>query len=339
VDGIGARGARGGHLAARFVLPLAALLVSACGKPATEATATPSLAALPATEAPFGASFVTATRPADGPRAAEAAPAPSTTPTPTATPVLYAIQPGDTLFDLAIRMGISLEQLLALNPGLQPELLSIGQSIVLPPQPTPAGQPAAIAPAATGQLTIQGLNWAADYSGRSWVFGELVNQGPGAVRDVRVRVAFQADTGAELAVYEVWTAPDTILPGGKAVFGILANEDVSDAWHPLAAVVAADATAAEGVHFDLAAEEVRVTIGGGLVTYEGRVRNRSDRPANQIVIVAVFYDDRARILGYRQQLLSATLEPGSTASFEAQASLPAGEVADHAVIVQGRVTQ
>lgn len=44
----------------------------------------------------------------------------------------YIVQPGDTLFSIANRFGISLQALLAANPGLQPGLVFVGQLITIP---------------------------------------------------------------------------------------------------------------------------------------------------------------------------------------------------------------
>jgi murein DD-endopeptidase MepM/ murein hydrolase activator NlpD len=44
----------------------------------------------------------------------------------------YTVQPGDTLFEIARRFGVTLEALLAVNPGLAPDALAVGQQLVIP---------------------------------------------------------------------------------------------------------------------------------------------------------------------------------------------------------------
>lgn len=59
---------------------------------------------------------------------------PSATVPPTATPVvvLYTIQAGDTLFDIALRYGVTVEAIREAN-GLAPDaILQIGQEIKIP---------------------------------------------------------------------------------------------------------------------------------------------------------------------------------------------------------------
>ena len=53
----------------------------------------------------------------------------------------YTIQPGDTFFQIAQRLGLSLQALVAANPGIDPNRLQVGQVICIPvpvvPPPSP----------------------------------------------------------------------------------------------------------------------------------------------------------------------------------------------------------
>lgn len=51
---------------------------------------------------------------------------------PERTAQYYVIQAGDTLFDIARRFNIRLSDVMAANPGINPDRLQIGQTIVLP---------------------------------------------------------------------------------------------------------------------------------------------------------------------------------------------------------------
>jgi LysM repeat protein len=51
---------------------------------------------------------------------------------PTPTPFKHEIQPGDTLYGLALKYNISLDRLVSANPGLDTSLLSIGTMVNIP---------------------------------------------------------------------------------------------------------------------------------------------------------------------------------------------------------------
>lgn len=73
------------------------------------------------------------------------APTPTETPAPSATPlppIEITLPPNYFCVDLAAVYNVSLQSILALNPGLQCELLVVGQSILIPqPTTTPAPPP------------------------------------------------------------------------------------------------------------------------------------------------------------------------------------------------------
>ncbi len=48
---------------------------------------------------------------------------------------LFTIEPGDTFIGIAGRFGYTLDALLAINPGIDPDRLQVGQQICLPPAP------------------------------------------------------------------------------------------------------------------------------------------------------------------------------------------------------------
>ena len=57
---------------------------------------------------------------------------------PTATPFVHIVQQGETLLGIAIRYGVTLDELLLVNPGVDPRILSVGSNISIP---GPSGEP------------------------------------------------------------------------------------------------------------------------------------------------------------------------------------------------------
>jgi LysM repeat protein len=63
---------------------------------------------------------------------ASAVPTSTATVPPSPTPVTYTVQPGDTLFDIALALGIPLDALMAANGLSDPNALAVGQVLVVP---------------------------------------------------------------------------------------------------------------------------------------------------------------------------------------------------------------
>jgi len=63
------------------------------------------------------------------------APTPTLTPTPTQTPkapVIHVIEPGDGLLAIADRYGVTLDEIMAANPDVDPRRMAVGQEVVIP---------------------------------------------------------------------------------------------------------------------------------------------------------------------------------------------------------------
>ncbi len=45
---------------------------------------------------------------------------------------IYIIQEGDTLYNVALRFNVSLDDLIAANPSIDPNVLAAGQQVVIP---------------------------------------------------------------------------------------------------------------------------------------------------------------------------------------------------------------
>jgi len=115
---------------------------------------------------------------------ASAIPTPTETLVPTATPYVYRVQPGDTLFAIALELGVSLTDLMALNDLTETSVLDVGQELLVPtpggPPPPTATQAVATETPATAQapsVAIVGVSGAGDLATEAI---QIINSGGGA---------------------------------------------------------------------------------------------------------------------------------------------------------------
>jgi LysM repeat protein len=52
---------------------------------------------------------------------------------------VYVVQSGDIPLTIAEQFGITVEALLAANPGINPNGLQVGQELIIPPPPPESG--------------------------------------------------------------------------------------------------------------------------------------------------------------------------------------------------------
>lgn len=144
-------------------------------------------------------------------------PPPTETPAPTPTPFTYTVKQGDTMLAIAFNYGLSLEQLLAANPTVQPRLLSVGTVLVIPlegqlstPEPTAAllrlqaSQPVCY-PQADGGL---------------WCLMMVLNDQEMAVENLTGRISLFSTGGESLNSQTVYAPLDLLKPGEKAALAV-----------------------------------------------------------------------------------------------------------------------
>jgi LysM repeat protein len=273
-------------------------------------------------------------------------PAPTNTPAPTPTPAVHIIQPGDTLLGIALQYGVTLDELYQVNGVLKPELLQIGQAVVIPVpgsvgKPTNNNSGAVIAPTQP-PLPVQ-VEHAARYQtpvGSVWVLGEVFNSTDQPIENVQVRVSLLDATGQEVDSALPFVALDTIPPGGRVPFSVLFEGPPVDVLDFQAYVVRADP--AYNYHSRYAALEVsdvQKKQEGTQYRVSGKVTNSGASNVAGAQAVITLYDDQGRVSGFRQYaLLDDQLGPGGAATFEVLVSPDpsAPNVANSTVSAQAR---
>ncbi|MDR7871210.1 MAG: LysM peptidoglycan-binding domain-containing protein [Tissierellaceae bacterium] len=162
---------------------------------------------------------------------------PTTTPPPTTCPMgsqPYTIRSGDTLYNLAIRFNTTVDAILRINPGIDPNNLRVGQVICIPTTAPPPTQPCptlrlgSTGPAVT-DLQRRLLSFGFNPGPIDGIFG---NQTQSAV------IAFQRSRGLVvdgIVGVQTWTAlgvncgttpPPTTCPMGSQPYTIRAGDTI-----------------------------------------------------------------------------------------------------------------
>lgn len=321
-------------MARLFSLVLVTLLVVSCSSEAGETQVT--ITAPPDTATPeIGVTLATRAAPTMELIQTTPTPLPTATITPSPTPVLYLVQEGDTLLGIAIDNLTTVEEIEALNPGVVPELLQIGQSLVLPPPATPVftGQSATPVPLEVVVRNVQVVRTAV---GSMWLLGEVVNDGTFPAANLRVQVDLLGPEATALTSAQAWVAPALLRPNESGPFATLLREPPAEDVQPAVSVVGGEALAETGsFYLDLALRESEVTIEDGLVGVVGSVENTGAEAATTITVIATFHGVQGEVTGFAQQHLQGPLSPGEEVSFDVGGSPPGGQTVDVSMSVYG----
>ncbi|HLE27477.1 MAG TPA: LysM peptidoglycan-binding domain-containing protein [Anaerolineales bacterium] len=306
-------------------MPLAlAMFLSACSvQPAP--TPTPALLPLPT----------------PSPSPAVTAPAPTpviiATLTPAPTPVTYVVQKGDTLVGIAVKFGVSIADLQAANPNVQPQFLSIGAVLVIP---DPAGTPV------LGQVDLPtvtpvpvSLSLPACYptpTGALYCFVEARNPGGFALSNVAGRVTLAGAEGLPLASAVAYSALDVIPPGGVAPLAILFSPAPVGVAAAAASPLSASLASAQSAAIPLETPQHRGSNFGIHWTVAGQVRNPSGTDVPSAWLVLTLYNHDERIVGYRKGPLSGGLAAGASQDFSIAADSLGGAADHYLITAEGR---
>jgi LysM repeat protein len=271
-------------------------------------------------------------------------PAPTNTPAPTPTPSVHIIQPGDTLMGIALQYGVTLDELYQVNGVLKPELLQIGQEVVIP-VPGSVGKPtnndsgAVIAPTPP-PLPVQ-VEHAARYQtpvGSVWVLGEVFNSTDQPIENVQVRVSLLDATGLEVDSALPFVSLDAIPPGGRVPFSVLFEGPPVSVIDFQAYVVRADPSYNHNTRYaTLEVSEVQMKQEGTQYRVLGKVTNTGATNVAGAQTVVTLYDDKGHVSGFRQYALpDDQLGPGGVVNFDVSPDPSAPAVANSAVSAQAR---
>lgn len=228
---------------------------------------------------------------------------------PTATPSAYTIKKDDTLLEIARRSGVSLAELLAANPGIRSEALSVGQVIQVPAARPPDTLPSPAA-ADLGQPACF------PSGGGVYCFIPVHHPGDGWLENIKVQVALFDAEGRLVASQEALPLL-TGLPAGKTLPAVAFFPGVEVATTSQAQLLNSIQTdGARYLSVEIKNLLVAVAWGGLSAQMDGQVRLLPEtKPASTIWLAGVAYDVDGNIIGVRRWEWGGSLAPGQALPF------------------------
>ena len=189
------------HSGFSILLTFSLILLSSCTPQGIESTSLPSTLVPFLTSTSILPSLTAPHQTPDGVVAAE-------TPLPTPTPFAYTIQQGDTISSIALEFGVSIDDLVAANPEISPNAMSVGQVINIPSNPLNSSGEPTPTPAS---FTIQQIECYPTAGQGMWCFVLVHNDFPDFMENFSAQVTL-VDANNAILASQTALLPLNILP-------------------------------------------------------------------------------------------------------------------------------
>ena len=235
---------------------------------------------------------------------------------PTPTPHLYTVEQNDTLTGIARKHDITLEELVAANPSVGSQALTVGFVLVIPPQQEAASEPTA----PPLPVSIQQTKCYQNQDGSLWCLALLKNGYADAIQNLSINVSL-LDSNGKVASIQTAYAPLDLLPSGKSIaLGTLFMAPIPDGYSTQTQILSASSLPSTDKHYQLVHFQnylVEVDWRAMSATVSGQVvlDKRSDS-ANRIWILAVVYDSSGNVIGFRRWESNDQLSTEDVLSFD-----------------------
>ena len=223
----------------------------------------------------------------------------ASTPTETATasPVVYIVQTGDTLLDIALRFGVGLEALRAANTNADLTLLSVGQTLIIPSTP----EQSVIEPQASPTpltLVVQPPTCYRTGADTTLCLGKIENPQDTAAGRVAVEVRLLRP-GGETPLVEIATIEQALIPPDEfAPYRAFFQTPWSEFTGATVVLQSADASQDSTVRA-LTVENQRAELINGIFQVSAELVNTAGQTVQPLRAVITLQNALGEVIGYR----------------------------------------
>lgn len=249
------------------------------------------------------------------------------TPLPTPTPMRYTVQQGDTISSIALKFGVSMDDIVAANPEISPNAMSVGEIINIPGNlRNPSGE----ATPTPASFTIQQIECYPTADQAMWCFVLAHNDSPDFLENVSAQVSLVDASGAT-PVSQRALLPLNILPPNTSLpMTVFFPPPVSASARPQVKVLTAIRLLPGDERYLPATVNntlVQVNADGLSAYVTGEVLLPEDSPAaSQVWVTGTAYDGSGQVIGVRRWEWDDGLTAGGDLPFEFLVSSLDGEI-------------
>jgi hypothetical protein len=234
---------------------------------------------------------------------------------PTPTPVVYVVVQGDTLSGIAARNQISLEALIAANPGIQLSILSVGTKLIIPPGSTAPGEST---PTPVPLNMRQARCWPGTEGGL-WCFTLVQNNTAETVENFSVWFTLLSTRGGETPSQVAFAPLDILSPGQSMPIATYFPPPVTTGVSPRVEVqTSIRLLPGDPRYLPVAVQNSLVSVdwSGRSAQVSGQiVMTTRSGTAKNLWLLAVAFDADGNVVGVRRWEAPAALDAGGSLPF------------------------
>ena len=259
------------------------------------------------------------------------------TPLPSPTPFTYTVQTGDTISGIALKFGVSIDDLQAANPEVSPSAMSVGTVLKIPSNPdNPSGEPTPTA----APFAIDQIECYPTANKGMWCFVLVHNDLSDFMENVSAQVTLVDSNNATLASLTALSPLNILPPNTSLPLSVYFPPDIPADAKPQVQVLTAIRLLPNDERYLSATLNnmlVQVNADGHSAQVSGSVLSQSQATdASQVWVAATAYDVAGIVIGVRRWESNAALPAGGTLPFEFLLSSIGGKIARVEFAVEAR---
>ena len=248
------------------------------------------------------------------------------TPLPSPTPFVYVVASGDTLSQIAEKFNVSLDVLMAANPNVDPNSMSLGQKLNIPSNPqnptgesTPTPVPFPVQQIACYPTADRGM----------WCFVLAHNDTNDFMENITAQVSLVSN-GKTISSQTALLPLNILPPNSSMPLTVYFAPDVPPDAKPQAQILTGIRLLPGDQRYlpaTLQNTPVQVDWSGLSAQVSGQVVLPADAKAAKLIwVAATAYDEAGRVVGVRRWDSSAGLSAGGSLQFAFMVSSVAGKI-------------
>jgi LysM repeat protein len=234
---------------------------------------------------------------------------------PSSTPFTYTIQVGDTMSEIAEKYHVSLDDLIAANPNVSPNSMSVGQTLLIPSNPSNPGNASTPTPV---PASVKQIECYPTIDRGLWCFALVHNDLPDIMENVSAHITLVDSNGAVIAS-QTALLPLNILPPNTSLplYAFFAPDIPADAKAQVQLLTAIQIPINDPRYLPAAINNTSVQIdrNGHSAHVNGQVSLPPEsNAATQVWVVVVAYDEFSRVVGVKRWE-GGGIQPGGSLPF------------------------